>query len=260
MEYSYTAYRLLSLVLVPWIEFRHCLSVIGYSFFPWVLALLLSQLLETWEDLPPGVPAVTPLLLLGLPAAFAQVSYGDRSSYPLTDFNNYLAKLNRCIYSYTCKHFDVGVYCHRALSSGTSEAWVPQVCLPPPPLPFASHSHRVNAVRYVCSLAAESAQAAKPCPASALLMATGHSLYTECYLWYRRCLSYTILHIRIIEIFIKFHNIFSNVVDHLHVGCRNSLPIPVVFGKSIFTRKTAILSSVSTAPFIAIRGYTHSKG
>lgn len=73
----YTMNRLLSLVLAPWIEFRHCLSVIGYSFFPWVLALLLSQLLERWEDLPPGVPAVTPLLLLGLPAAVAQVPFGN---------------------------------------------------------------------------------------------------------------------------------------------------------------------------------------
>ena len=66
-------YRLLALVIAPGIQFKHCLSVTGYSFFAWSLALLCSYPLEKHKAvLPVPVPIALPLVLFGIPAALAQ--------------------------------------------------------------------------------------------------------------------------------------------------------------------------------------------
>ena len=55
----------------PWIEFKHCLCIVGYSFYSWSLALLLSYPLEHYQELF-KIPPTLPLILLGGPAAIAQ--------------------------------------------------------------------------------------------------------------------------------------------------------------------------------------------
>ena len=42
-------YRLLAFVIAPTINMRHCLSVTGYSFFAWDLALLLLYPMEIYQ-------------------------------------------------------------------------------------------------------------------------------------------------------------------------------------------------------------------
>jgi hypothetical protein len=64
-------YRLLALVIAPSIHFKHCLSVSGYSFFAWSLALLCSYPVEKHKSVL-AIPLALPLVLFGLPAALAQ--------------------------------------------------------------------------------------------------------------------------------------------------------------------------------------------
>jgi hypothetical protein len=51
--------RLLSFVIAPAIELKHCLCMTGYSFFSWSAAMLLSYPLEIYEDLI-GLPIALP--------------------------------------------------------------------------------------------------------------------------------------------------------------------------------------------------------
>jgi len=64
-------YRILSFVVAPTIELKHCLCVTGYSFFAWSLSLLLSYPLDAYQETV-GIPVFLPLILLGLPSAIAQ--------------------------------------------------------------------------------------------------------------------------------------------------------------------------------------------
>ena len=64
-------YRLLAFVIAPTIELKHCLSITGYSFFAWNLALVISYPLESYQDLI-GLPVFIPLALFGLPSSIAQ--------------------------------------------------------------------------------------------------------------------------------------------------------------------------------------------
>lgn len=66
-----TLYRILASIIAPTIEIKHCLSITGYSFFAWNLALLMSYPLETYQEII-GLPVFIPLALFGLPSAVAQ--------------------------------------------------------------------------------------------------------------------------------------------------------------------------------------------
>jgi hypothetical protein len=64
-------YRLLALLVAPSIQYKHCLSIIGYSFYSWNLALLTILPLEHYKtDL--KIPALLPLVIFGLPASISQ--------------------------------------------------------------------------------------------------------------------------------------------------------------------------------------------
>jgi hypothetical protein len=65
-------YRGLSMILAPHIQYKHCLSMVGYSFICWNLALLVSLILEPFKDMLPLANAYLPLVFLGLPASIAQ--------------------------------------------------------------------------------------------------------------------------------------------------------------------------------------------
>jgi hypothetical protein len=65
-------YRMLALVIAPGLRFKHCLSITGYSFYAWSLALLCSYPLERHKAIVGFVPVATPLVLFGVPAALAQ--------------------------------------------------------------------------------------------------------------------------------------------------------------------------------------------
>lgn len=62
---------LLAFFVSPWMEIKHCLSFVGYSFFSWSLALLISYPLERYQETLKIFPSL-PLVCLGLPAALAQ--------------------------------------------------------------------------------------------------------------------------------------------------------------------------------------------
>ena len=63
-------YWLLSLMIASTkIKFKHCLSLTGYSFYAWNLALLISKPLEMYVTV---VPTTLPIVLFGLPSAVAQ--------------------------------------------------------------------------------------------------------------------------------------------------------------------------------------------
>ena len=64
-------YRLLAYFVCPWMEVKHCLCILGYSFYPWSAALLLSYPLEFYSHIF-RLPSFLPLVLLGIPAAVAQ--------------------------------------------------------------------------------------------------------------------------------------------------------------------------------------------
>jgi len=71
-------YRVLAVLIAPSIQFKHCVSMIGYSFFAWNLAILGSFLLENYHDLL-KLPAAVPLVLFGVPSSLAQVGELHRS-------------------------------------------------------------------------------------------------------------------------------------------------------------------------------------
>ena len=64
-------YRILAFVIAPTISMKHCLSITGYSFFAWNIALLLSYPLESYQEYT-GLPVFLPLVLFGLPSSIAQ--------------------------------------------------------------------------------------------------------------------------------------------------------------------------------------------
>ncbi len=64
---------LLSLLIAPTIGLKHCLSMTGYSFFSWNLALLCSFPLELYGD-SLRIPMMLPLVVLGIPSSLALVS------------------------------------------------------------------------------------------------------------------------------------------------------------------------------------------
>ncbi|KAJ1430071.1 hypothetical protein B484DRAFT_54184 [Ochromonadaceae sp. CCMP2298] len=64
-------YRLLSMLIAPPIELRHCLSMTGYSFFSWNLALLCAFPLENYKEVL-RIPTMLPLVILGIPSSLAQ--------------------------------------------------------------------------------------------------------------------------------------------------------------------------------------------
>jgi hypothetical protein len=67
-----TIYRLLSLLVAPSIEFKHCLCVTGYGFFAWNVALLCIYPLENFSGAL-GIPTMLPLVIFGIPSSLAQV-------------------------------------------------------------------------------------------------------------------------------------------------------------------------------------------
>lgn len=65
-------YRIVSYIVAPTIQFKHCLSVVGYSFFSWNLAILCYLPLEKYKN-HIDIPSLLPLVLIGIPASIAQV-------------------------------------------------------------------------------------------------------------------------------------------------------------------------------------------
>ena len=64
--------RLLAFVIAPSIGMKHCLSMTGYSFFSWNLALLCSYPLELYkEDI--AIPLSLPLMIFCIPSSLALV-------------------------------------------------------------------------------------------------------------------------------------------------------------------------------------------
>lgn len=63
------------MVIAPTIGLKHCLSMTGYSFFAWNLALLCSFPLELYGDVL-RIPMMLPLVVLGIPSSLALVSKG----------------------------------------------------------------------------------------------------------------------------------------------------------------------------------------
>mmetsp|Transcript_8914 Transcript_8914/g.14815 ORF Transcript_8914/g.14815 Transcript_8914/m.14815 type:complete len:736 (+) Transcript_8914:105-2312(+) len=66
-----SVYRLLALITAPTIELKHCLSVTGYSFFSWNLALLSLFPLENYKETL-RIPTMFPLVIFGIPSSLAQ--------------------------------------------------------------------------------------------------------------------------------------------------------------------------------------------
>lgn len=64
-------YRLLAYLIAPAMQYKHCLCLIGYSYYAWSLALLLSYPLEALLSLF-GARTSLLLILVGVPAALAQ--------------------------------------------------------------------------------------------------------------------------------------------------------------------------------------------
>ena len=63
---------LLAFVIAPPIGMKHCLSMTGYSFFSWNLALLCSYPLELYkEDI--SIPLSLPLMVFCIPSSLALV-------------------------------------------------------------------------------------------------------------------------------------------------------------------------------------------
>ena len=63
--------RILAFVIAPTISMKHCLSITGYSFFAWNLALFLSYPLENYQEYI-GLPVFLPLVIFGLPSSLAK--------------------------------------------------------------------------------------------------------------------------------------------------------------------------------------------
>jgi len=64
-------YRVLAYLIAPALQYRHCLCLIGYSYYAWSFSLLLSYPLEALLSLF-GARTSLILILVGLPAALAQ--------------------------------------------------------------------------------------------------------------------------------------------------------------------------------------------
>eukprot|EP01040_Poterioochromonas_malhamensis_P004114 gene4114-4404_t len=64
-------YRLLALLVAPSISYKNCLSVIGYSFYSWNMAILCSLPLEHYKD-QLKIPILLPLVIFGLPSSICQ--------------------------------------------------------------------------------------------------------------------------------------------------------------------------------------------
>ena len=64
-------YRLLAFVIASTIELKHCLSITGYRFFAYNVALLISYPLESYLEVI-SLPVFVPLTLFGLPSTIAQ--------------------------------------------------------------------------------------------------------------------------------------------------------------------------------------------
>ena len=64
-------YRLLSYFVSPWMEMRHCLCIVGYSFYAWSAALFLTYPLEHYGTFF-RLPYSLALISLGIPSALAQ--------------------------------------------------------------------------------------------------------------------------------------------------------------------------------------------
>ena len=65
-------YRVLAYVIAPPINMKHCLSMTGYSFFSWNLALLCSYPLELYKD-SVSIPLSLPLMVFCIPSSLALV-------------------------------------------------------------------------------------------------------------------------------------------------------------------------------------------
>mmetsp|Transcript_27612 Transcript_27612/g.39197 ORF Transcript_27612/g.39197 Transcript_27612/m.39197 type:complete len:718 (+) Transcript_27612:13-2166(+) len=63
-------YRVLAYVIAPPINMKHCLSMTGYSFFSWNLALLCSYPLELYKD-STSIPLSLPLMVFCIPSSLA---------------------------------------------------------------------------------------------------------------------------------------------------------------------------------------------
>lgn len=72
---------MLAIFVAPTITFKHSLSMIGYSFFAWNVALLCALPLEQYRDSPPNnalaastsiSTTLLPLVIFGIPASIAQ--------------------------------------------------------------------------------------------------------------------------------------------------------------------------------------------
>jgi hypothetical protein len=68
-----TLYRILAYVIAPPIGLKHCLSMTGYSFFSWNLALLCMYPLELYKD-DIKIPISLPLVIFCIPSSLALVS------------------------------------------------------------------------------------------------------------------------------------------------------------------------------------------
>ena len=66
--------RLFAFLVAPSIRIRHCLCLTGYSFYSWIIALLVSHSLSVYYPylhLPPKIG----LVLFSVPCAIAQVKF-----------------------------------------------------------------------------------------------------------------------------------------------------------------------------------------
>lgn len=64
-------HRLLSFLVAPGLNAKHCVCLVGYSLFSWCIALLLSSAFDAQRSLL-HIPPQIPLILFGIPSALAQ--------------------------------------------------------------------------------------------------------------------------------------------------------------------------------------------
>lgn len=81
-------YRMYAFLVAPNITFKHCISIVGYSMFAWLAAILFSTFLET-EYLTIGIPPQLSIVLFGIPAALAQ-GYVFYQSTPILLTHNHI--------------------------------------------------------------------------------------------------------------------------------------------------------------------------
>lgn len=63
-------YRVFGIIVAPMLTTKHCLCLTGYSLYPWIWALFLSYVFDTYPN--NVVSPQLPLYLLGIPSAIAQ--------------------------------------------------------------------------------------------------------------------------------------------------------------------------------------------